>query len=315
MAKKTNKQEEDAIAAFAMQNDVTEDNIEDAVVEDVEETETQPMRASLAPTHGYSLIDKEELPFEGRQYPESMQFEVRPASVAEIRHWSSIDDTQNPRKIYDYFSDIVEKCVNVKNGHHSDIKECDRLWFVFKIHELTFVEAERPALIKCNCPNCKTEWNAKIDVNTLQYDLPTVDLKYLNKATGAFDIKTKSYGDITLSIPSLYTANAALTYMQSKDPQWLEDNKAFLELAMFLVPVNAKASDKTFNDIYVQWRSWTPKQLALMIALVEKCKLAVKQSIKIKCPKCNNESDQAIDLEGGIRSLFLPISDIADELL
>ena len=302
-----NKEKElDHLAIFATEADATE-------AEDVDVVEQEYI--SAAPRHGYERIDKTLLAFGGKQYPENMEFDVRPANTAEIRHWSSIDDTTNPRKIYDYFNDIVEKCVKVINGSWSDIKETDRLWFVLKIHELSFIEAEKPAILKSAC-ECKHTWHNKLSASSLQYVEPDAKMhKYVDINSGAFVVKTKSFGDITIQQPSLQTAMTSLAYMKDKDADWLTDNKLFLELSMYLIKPHHRASVKTFRDLYVEWSSWSSRQLSLMLDVINACKITPNPRLMVRCPKCGNETSQDFDLEGGIKSLLLPISDIDSELL
>ena len=321
---KVNDNDNMSLKEFAIVNDVTEKlDVEDAEVikdEAVAETTDTSKVISNAPKHGYERLDKSIMPFSGRQYPAKMQFDVRGANTAEIRHWSSLDDTVNPKVLLDYFNDIIEKCVHVVNGSYADIKEADRLWFIFYIHALTFAEPEKPTILKCSCNNeaCGHTWNSQLQYSQLQYTLPNDKmLKYLNTNTGAFDIQTKTYGVITMyASPSINVSKHALAFMQNKTEEWLKANKTFLDIAQHIVDIDSNVIEsKAFQKAYNDWCSWDANKIATMIALVNYVKLTVKPSIQSRCPKCNNVTDQEFDLEGGIRSMFLPISNIDSELL
>ena len=118
---------EDALKTFALAKDATNES-EDAYANDTTEDSTNVQSiVSNAPRHGFERLDKSIMPFGGKQYPSNIEFDVRAANTAEIRHWSSLDDTANPRILLDYFNDIIDKCVKVLNGSTTDIKEADRL--------------------------------------------------------------------------------------------------------------------------------------------------------------------------------------------
>ncbi|WNN12308.1 hypothetical protein MA9V2_059 [Chryseobacterium phage MA9V-2] len=271
-----------------------------------------------APQIGHGRVDKSLMPFGGKQYPENMEFDVRLAGVNEIRHWSTVSDNMHPTKLYTYFNDIVQKCVKVHGGTWQDIKEADRLWFVMYIHELTFIEAERPAVLNARCKNtsCGEEFKAKLYKEIIQFDTPDEAVhKYINKATGSFHLQTKSYGEVILTIPTLKTGVALMAYYNKQKEDWIEKNTTFLDIATYMIQPHQTPTEGLFNALYADYMSWDSKKLSTMIGLVAKVKLVPRQTFKVKCPKCGSETDQALDLEGGIRSIFLPVSDIADELI
>lgn len=283
-----------------------------------EKVDLSNLPLSTMPQKGYGQIDKSIMPFGGRQYPSYMEFEVRPADVPEIKHWSTIDDNIHPQKLYGYFNTIVEKCVTVIGGNWTDIKECDRLWFIMYIHELTFAEAERPLILNSQCKQrtCGEEFKSKLSKEIIQYSYPAEKYhKYIDTQTGCFDIKTRSFGDIMINIPNLKTGVALMAYMNGQKSGWIEDNAIFLDLASYLVKPGLTPTDAVFESIYLQYKTWDVKKLTFMLDLLKEIKISPSTSFSVTCPKCKSKSDQALDLEGGIRSIFLPISNIADELL
>jgi hypothetical protein len=96
--------------------------------------------------------------------------------------------------------------------------------------------------------------------------------------------------------------------MSNKDAEWLQSNKQFLELAPYLIEPGITPTEKVFNNLFVKWSSWNSQKLSNMIDLINRCKMKVNPRMMTKCPSCNNESSQDFDLEGGIKSLFLPVS-------
>lgn len=307
---------EDKARELALQ---AENGINDLPAEDKPKSvDLSELKIGTMPRSGYYPIDKAEMPFGGKQYPADMQFEVRSAGTTEIKHWSTIDDNIHPQKLYGYFNSIVEKCVRVINGSWHEIKESDRMWFVMYIHELTFIEAERPLVLNSVCKqrSCGEEFRSQLSKEIIQYNLPDEKLvKYINSETGCFDVSTKTYGTITINMPTLKTGSALMAYMNAQKSTWVEENTGFLDLASYLVPPHATPTDKLFESLYLQYRTWDVKQLTFMMSLIKQAKIVPNQLFNVTCPKCGTKSEQALDLEGGIRSFFLPISDLSDELL
>lgn len=272
------------------------------------------------PKDGYYRVDKNLRYDKFKHYPESMQFDIRAVTVNEIKHWSTLNDkVQDPREIVKYFNHMLEKCVRVRGGSWNDIKPIDRFWFIAYLHEITFAETERPSLIKCTCKKeeCEGhEFNANLTKDVLTYKFPDDKYyKYLNPSTGGFEVKTSSYGTIHINYPSIKVDNAVMAYISEAKPQWVKQNATFLEMATFLIPVGTAPTSKVFDNLFVKYKSWNDKQFAFMYNLIEDIKITPNDHFAVRCPKCGSTTDQAFDLEGGIRGLFLAVSDIDNELL
>jgi len=91
--------------------------------------------------HGANDVNYKNIPFDilpskGMFYPIGSEITIRAASVIEIRHWSTIDDT-DLLDMNDKLNFIIEKCLRFKTesgiASWKDIKEIDRFFLVFKI--------------------------------------------------------------------------------------------------------------------------------------------------------------------------------------
>ena len=92
-------------ALFAQQNEMNEVVEEPEVVQPIPQAKTTPVTSLgkaqkftqvdddplLAAEIGWKNVPLENLPSQGLFYEESTQIAIRAASVAEIRHWSTID--------------------------------------------------------------------------------------------------------------------------------------------------------------------------------------------------------------------------------
>jgi len=97
--------------------------------------------------HIWKNIPIQNLPSGGIFYPDDTEITVRAASVGEIRHWSTIDES-DALDIDDMLNFILEKCLRIKTKDNAawlswrDICDVDRMYLIFAIHEQTFPNKE-----------------------------------------------------------------------------------------------------------------------------------------------------------------------------
>ena len=109
-------------------------------------------RAEDADFHlGYHTIPLLSLPSGGMFYPEGTQLSIRSAKVAEVRHFSTIDET-NVLDIDEKLNTIVDSCTRItctsKRLSYKDLLEEDRFYVILSIRDLTFPEPESNLKIK-----------------------------------------------------------------------------------------------------------------------------------------------------------------------
>jgi hypothetical protein len=103
--------------------------------------EDSPLAADL----GWKNVPVENLPSQGLFYEVGTQVAIRAAGVAEIRHWSTIDEN-DLLGVDDMLNFIIEKCCRIKvpgkPGTYKDLKEIDRFSLIFAIRDFTFKNGE-----------------------------------------------------------------------------------------------------------------------------------------------------------------------------
>ena len=107
----------------------------------------------LAMEIGWKNIPSENLPSQGLFYEAGTQIAIRAAAVAEIRHWSTIDDN-DLLSIDEMLNFIIEKCCRIKvpgkPGTYKDLKEIDRFYLIFAIRDYTFKNGENKIFVNAS---------------------------------------------------------------------------------------------------------------------------------------------------------------------
>ena len=150
---------------------------------------------------GYHAINVTHLPSAGMFYPEDIKINVRSAKVSEIRHFSSIDET-NVFDADDKLNYILEACTQItsakKRLSYKDILEEDRFFLILSIRDITFPEPESKLTIDhLDKKGEKHQVEIKKDYFTY-FKVPETLDKYYDSERKTFMIETKSFGTIRM---------------------------------------------------------------------------------------------------------------------
>ena len=153
MSKDKNKKEEE-VNLDEQYKAIVEANENESSVKSEEPTDLgkvdmsrfQPAEAKEADFHlGYHNIKVDTLPSGGMFYVKDAEISIRSAKVAEIRHFSTMDET-NILDVDDKLNAILESCLRItskkKRLSFKDILEEDRFYLILAIRDLTFPEPE-----------------------------------------------------------------------------------------------------------------------------------------------------------------------------
>ncbi len=263
-----------------------------------------------------SPVDKGKLVGDGRFYPAGATVSFRAAGVQEIRKWASMDEN-NPKEVYDGIIDIIKSCV--RGIHWKDLKEADRFKMLLYIHDATFMEAEHKMQIKCTCGSCRAEYNAEVLPDHLSYkNLPDKIMEKVDPVTGRLVFDTRSFGEIEISIPSLGAIEIVTDYAARQNIKWITENKAFLDIAPYLILDWKTAGKKTMDDLNAEYNSWGVKKLGAMLELQGRMATAMNKDASSKCGQCGhiNKVDVNKGFEKGVRRFFVPgVSNFDTEFL
>jgi hypothetical protein len=264
---------------------------------------------------GYHSIDIESLPSGGKFYPSDSKMAIRPAQVAEVRHFSTIDE-QNLLDIEDKLNHIIKNCVRFTTGtkvlSYKDVLEEDRIYILLSIRNLTFPEPESRLTIKATTRDGE-EFDAEIDSQYFQLSrVPEEIEKYYDDSARAFAIQTKSFGTILMRPPSIGVMEAVTTYIRVRQVEKKQWDQSYLQILPYLTMDWRGFTDEKIFKGEVEFHSWNTQKYSLVYRLAEKMRIGVQPEMLV--PHGDEEVLVTIGFRDGIKSLFV-VQDIASELL
>jgi hypothetical protein len=260
---------------------------------------------------GWQPIPIQDLPTQGLFYPEGTAFSIRAASVAEIRHWSTLNEG-DISSIDDMLNFIIERCVSIKSSVMSswkDIKEIDRFYLLLAIRELTFVKGENKLQVKVS----ETK---KIDVTKEMVDYIHIDeqlMKYYDPAQRCFVLKFKSGNEMKIDIPSVGITQFLKGYITRKQQSQESIDEDFLNFAPFVIRDWRGLNDITYREHVMNSNAWDKYQISLMTHIRKMFLDTINPVIKYT-DEGGAEQIAPLNFLGGIKSILL-ISDPFSELV
>lgn len=263
---------------------------------------------------GWKPMPIENIPSQGRFYPDGTTMEIRAAQVNEIRHFSTIDEN-DPLDMDDKLNMIIDKCMRMKfpdrQATWKDLKEEDRFYLIFAIRDLTFINGENKLFITLKCGrNCTGDgtYREKIELvkeNFEYYEIEEKLMRFYDPTERCFVVDSPKAGTIKMYIPSLGITTFIKNYIRQKvrDNEFFD--KAFLKMAPFVFDEWRTLDDKTYHAKVQDSMGWTPLKLSGIIRMAEMIRFGVKTEIKKPCKQCGTEVRTPLNFPGGVKSLFL----------
>jgi hypothetical protein len=277
-------------------------------------------------TNAYEEVDKALLGYGGKLYPADMKIEVRSADVPEIRMWSEIRD-DDPRSVAQAIVDIILACTRVSSSTNAnrytvkDIYEHDKMALLLLIHSMTFADQKSNSLyVKGECQNSacgKVFDQLAVQAANLQYNVPDEKYaKYINHDLGLFQVQTKSYGTIEFKPSTIGVGQQMLEWMSTFQPKFVREHTNMFKLVQALCTDYRLVNAKYLRKLQVEnYNNYSAAELSFRTNLVDALNITLKEELAYECPECHERFQCPLTIEGGYRSIFVPVQDIADELL
>ena len=264
---------------------------------------------------GWMDIDLSLLPSEGKFYPADAVLQIRSAQVAEIRHFSTLDEN-NLMDIEDKLNSIVKTCCKFKSGakmmSYKDILEEDRIYLLLSIRDLTFPEAENKLMLKATD---KEGIEFDVELSTKYFDTESVPAEieqYYDSEVRAYVIQTRSAGEVVMAPPTIGVMEEVTKFMQSRQRERKNWDQSFLQILPYIRQDWRGFNSKKIFEMEIEFQGWSEKKYMVIYRLAEKIKIGVKPELVVD--RQGEEVLVPLDFPGGIKGLFI-ISDLSGELL
>jgi hypothetical protein len=260
---------------------------------------------------GWQPIKSSELPTKGIFYPADTQFAIRSASVAEIKHWSTLND-MDISAIDDMLNYVIERCVTIKTGNPfsswKDIKEVDRFYLLLAIRELSFIKGENQLQVKLS----ETK---KINVTKEMIDYINIEGKlmdYYDETLRCFVLKFKSGRELKIDIPSVGITSFLKNYILRKKQAQESFDEDFINYAPFVIREWRGLNDTTYRQYVMDSEAWDKAQISMLYQIRQMLMDTVDPMIKY-LDEGGMERTAPLNFQGGIKSVLL-VSDPFAEL-
>jgi len=264
---------------------------------------------------GWHEIPMSSLPSGGRFYPVDTVLKIRSAKVAEIRHFSTIDEN-NILDVDSKLNAIVESCTMIGSKStrvsYKDICEEDRFILILQIRDLTFPEPENSLKVDYTS---KTGKKHEVEIKREYFDyfrVPVDVEKYYDAEARGYVIRTKTYGEIFMRPPSIGVMQEITTYIRDRRDNGQEIDQSLIQIAPYVATDWRRFNQKRLFELEVEMNGWSNGQYLLLYKLAEKVKVGIKPELLVTIE--DEEASIPINFRDGIKSLFI-VQDLAGELL
>jgi len=264
---------------------------------------------------GWMDVDLTTLPSEGKFYPVDAKLQIRSARVAEIRQFSTMDES-NLVDIEDKLNMIVKSCTKFRSGSkmltYKDICEEDRIYIILSIRDLTFPEPENKLMLK---GEDSSGVSFDVELSTKYFtteNIPEEIEQYYDYEQRAYVIHTKSAGEVIMAPPSVGVMEEITKFMQSRQRERKNWDQSFIQILPYITTDWRGLNSKTIFEKEIEFQGWSERKYMVIYRLAEKMKIGVKPDLVVE--RQGEEVLVPLNFPGGIKGLFI-ISDLAGELL
>lgn len=266
---------------------------------------------------GYIEIDPTELGERGEFYPSGWKFYVKPASVDDIKNWSSIDE-ERIDQVNDVFNEIIRSCVKTVDGYGvtmgwNKINSWDRFWFLLKVREYTFDKGEKELKYTEECPECGEPVIYTLTSSSLSFDLPDRDVidRHWNRESREWIIDPKEYDvngpTLHFYAPTIEKDQVIFNWLLKRQNEGKKINETFVKFLPWLlkrVSKDENVNEKFITEAEGTYKMWNKDMFALVDDIIRNIQITPGDKLKTLCEHCEEEVASPIRFPDGVRGLF-----------
>ena len=264
---------------------------------------------------GLKSIPLSFLPSQGKYYLPGFELSIRSATVAEIRHWSTIDEN-DLLSVDDQLNYILERCATVTidgvPASWKEILEIDRFYIIFRIQELTFPNGENyiPHKFECACDENEPYSEKKpISSSMLSaFDFPEELEVFYSEELKAYRVESEKLNtSFNLFLPTLGTMQKLRDIVLDINRAGKKIDKAFLKVVPYLIGDWDSLTPQTFSALNEESLTWHINKFTFITKFADAIQKSKKQILKDDCPKCGAKIESRIFLDSSftVKDLFL----------
>lgn len=257
---------------------------------------------------GNKSVSPSILPSKGIFYPKDLVITISPLKVKHIRHFSTIDETDEI-DISSKLNFVINSSVSVQTSFpgfsSSSLLEIDRLYILFLIRNITFIEFPSIIKLESTCDSC-----GHVDM----VDVKAERLGAIRE--GSLDEYLSSYSDasrsieinmenetINLYLPSMHNLEISRKRIIEGGLSAEQQDKFML---CFLVPPGRNLNDRDFSAFEVELEEWSPDKYSIVKSFINRVNSSYSIDVYYKCSDCSAGVAMPLRFHRGIKELFVP---------
>lgn len=276
----------------------------EVALEKVLEKQTRDIRE----TPGNKSVSPSLLPSKGIFYPNDLLITISPLKVKHIRHFSTIDETDEidvSSKLNFVINSSVEVQTSTRGFSALSLLEIDRLYLLFLVRNITFIEFPSIIKLESTCKEC-----SQVDMVDVRAErLGAIKEGALDEYISMYSRESRSI-EFTISdetvkmyLPSMENMDTSRKIILEKGVS-LENQDKFM--LCFLVPPQVKLTEKDFEIFDLEIENWTPDKYSLVRSFVNTVNSSYAIDVYYKCSDCGAGVATPLRFHRGIKELFIP---------
>lgn len=251
-------------------------------------------------------INRDSLPSKGLYYPDDVTINIRSASTQEIKHYSSMDDT-DPFAVDKHVSTLIDACCKVIKKDNTllsykDLSEFDKLYVFFAIRDRTFLihKRENNLTNKYECPECGHKNNITINNDVFGYYSIRKELqKYYSEKEKCFIISDEELGSDPLKIyvPTVGVTEKITDYIKRKEIEKQNGEGGYYDVNDLTILLYTTPDWRLFDakDNYIRESlarikdRWNETRYYVATEMTRRLQVGIKPTLAIQCENCGKE--------------------------
>ncbi len=266
---------------------------------------------------GYIELDRTEMGNRSAFYPSDWKFMIKPASVDDIKNWSSIDE-ERVDQVNEVFNEILKSCLKITNGSGeavswNKLNSWDRFWMLLKIREYTFEKGEKKIAYDDECSQCGEMVHYELTASALDFKVPDQDIidRYWDGDRREWTVNPKEY-DVAGPVlhfypPTIEKDNVVFKWLYTRAQEGKKINESFSRFLPWMlqrVSKDDKVNEKFIVDCEATYKGWGMNLFGLCNEILDTIQIVPAEKLNALCPHCGEEVQSQIQFPDGIRGLF-----------
>lgn len=267
-----------------------------------------PKKQDIREVPGNKSVSPSMLPSKGIFYPKDLTIAISPLKVKHIRHFSTIDETDEI-DISSKLNFVINSSVSVQTSTHgfssSSLLEIDRLYLLFLVRNITFTEFPSVIKLESSCDSCDHVDMVDVKAERLGAIREGALNEYLSsysESSRSIEIEMQSE-TICLYLPSMHNLELSRKNIIENNLSAEQQDKFML---CFLVPPGRNLTEKDFEMFEMQLEEWSPDKYSVVKSFINQVNSSYSIDVYYKCSDCGAGVATPLRFHRGIKELFVP---------